>query len=110
MKAREKTRSLRCLSKGIVVAFTCAAGRNGRTHSEREGAVWTVEDNSPRRTKCRDRPRLGGGGRGDACVCKDGARPLSACTLPRKTVVRQMRRGEGGIYPSRAGKSNASTE
>lgn len=43
-----------CLSKGIV-AFTCAlVVRNGRTHSEREAAR-TVENNPPRRTKCRGR-------------------------------------------------------
>lgn len=64
-----------CLSKGIVVAFTCAlVVRNGRTHSEREAAR-TVENNPPRRTKYRGRTWKT---RATGQRCS-----LSDCTLPK---------------------------
>jgi len=74
-----------CLSKGIVVAFTCAlVVRNGRTHSEREAAR-TIENNPPRRTKCRGR-MWETRAIGQRCS-------LSDCTLPENEAqVHQERR------------------
>jgi len=84
-------------------------GRPKRSNALRkgEGAVWTVEDNSPRRTKCRDRPRLGEGGGKETRAC---ARRTATRLIRLHSAAERRRRGEGGIYPSRAGKSNASTE
>lgn len=83
---------VRCLSKGIVVAFTCTV-RNGRTHSERE-AGWTVADNPPRRTKCRGRtwetrapPPTG-----------DAVYPAA---LRRKTMAREHTEGRKGKRETR---------
>lgn len=73
-----------CLSKGIVVAFTCApVVRNGRTHFEREAAR-TVQNNPPRRTKCRGRTRQT---RATGQRCS-----LSDCTLPEDEA--QVHQGE----------------
>lgn len=94
---------IRCLSKGIVVAFTCApVARNGRARPEREAAR-AVEDNPPRRTKYRGRTR-----ETRASPDGDALYPAALCRETKAQVHREGREKERKRFIRRVEKSNAS--